>query len=273
MSAVIPYTVEEAMPFLQRFDPELVQDARWAAKKIGRGLSKAWKAHKRSKSRKKRKTSNKTFGEPMGYGETQRAITRNASIVPYSTRTLNSYDLVDIDPMVNHEVNRRHRDIIDLKGIKLAMYMKNTISEPLYFNVAVVVPKFNQSSTTVANSDFFRASTDQRGTSFSTNLSPLEFHSLPINSDLFHILLHRRFIVGGDDTAAGFTDSTKPNYLSFTKYLTVNRQIRFEDNNPVNGRIQLCYWADKIDSAPTFLPTTNAYQVSEHHICYYNNPK
>jgi len=262
MAAIVPY--EAAEQTWASMGPEMYQDA----KKIAHWASKQWKKKKAKSSNKKRKH---TFGSSPGSATTQRAITRTSARVPVASRTLTSYDLVDINRATDHEINRRHRDIINLKGVKLCLNAVNDSDQPLYLNVAVVVPKYDQSLSSIPVTDFFRGNADGRGTDFSTTLSALEFNTLPINRDRYHVLYHRRVTLGPKNATGGYNTDGNRSYFTIDKWIKVNRQIHYENNNPVNGRVQLAYWCDEFDRGAGDLAQPSQMYVGEHHIMYYNN--
>lgn len=278
--SLIPYGAGELAPMLLQYGPtpaEVVmraagpvyRDTKWAAKKIARGLGKSWRARNR-RTKKRRYDGTSKVGDPIGKHETNRALVKSTSVANRNTRTLYGGDLIDIVRATDHEIDERHRDIINLKGVKLCMEVKNNQNIPLYFNFAVIVPKYDQSLAVVPTNDFFRNNQNGRGTDFSTGLSSLEFHCLPINSDVWTILFHKRCLIGPDNGVT-FNASGPPNYMIFSKWISVNRQIRFENNDPVNGRIQYCFWADVMEGAPLDPAITNAFTISEHHVAYYRN--
>jgi len=262
MAAIVPY--EAAEQTWASMGPEMYQDA----KKIAAWASKQWKKKKSKRTNKKRKH---TFGSSPGSATTQRAITRTSARVPVASRTLTSYDLVDINRATNHEINRRSRDIVNLKGIKLSMNIVNGSDQPLYVNVAVIVPKYDQSQSTVRIRDFFRGNANGRGTDFDTNLSALELNTLPINRDQYHVLYHRRMTLGPAGTVGGYNTDANRSYATINKWIKVNRQIHYENNEPVNGRVQLAYWCDEFDRGTGDLVQPSRMFVGEHHIMYYQN--
>jgi len=178
---------------------------------------------------------------------------------------------VDIDRATDHQINQRNRDIIHLKGIKLCLNCVSASDQPLYFNVAVVVPKFDQSNATIPVTDFFRGNANGRGTNFSTTLSALELNTLPINSDKYHVLYHRRMTLGPPGTTGGYNTDANRCYTTINKWIKVNRQIHYENNVPVNGRVQLAYWCDEFDRGTGDLAQPSTMFVGEHHVMYYNN--
>lgn len=278
--SLIPYAAGELGPMLMQYGPTpaemamqmaapLYRDTKWAARRIARGLGKAYRA-KKSRTKKRRVDGSTKVGDPIGKNEANRALVRSSSVANRNTRTLYSGDLIDIVRATDHEIDERHRDIINLKGVKICMEVKNNQNSPLYFNIAVVVPKYDQSLSIVPTNDFFRNNQNGRGTDFTTGLSSLEFHCLPINSDVYTILFHKRCLLGPDGGVT-FNSSGPPNYMVLSKWIKVNRQIRFENNDPVNGRIQYVFWADVMEGAPLDPAVTNAFTISEHHVAYYRN--
>lgn len=255
-------------PYAAELAGQMYKDTKWAAKKIAKFGQKAYRKKKYNK--KRRIDGPEKVGDPIGKHETNRALVRTSSVVLRNTRTLYSGDLIDIVRATDHEIDERHRDIINLKGVKLCLEVKNTQDRPMYFNFAIVVPKYDQSLNIVPTNDFFRNNQNGRGTDFSTGLSSLEMHCLPINTDTYTILWHKRCMLGPDG-GANFNSAGPPNYMILSKWISVNRQIRFEANNPVNGRIQYVFWGDLMESAPADPAVTNAISLSEHHVAYYRN--
>lgn len=278
--SLVPYAAGELAPMLMQYGPTpaemamqmagpLYKDTKWAARKIARFAQKSFR--RRNPAKKKRRIDGATkVGDPIGRHETNRALTKSTSVAGRATRNLYSADLVDIVRATDHEIDERSRDIINLKGVKLCLELKNNLDKPLYFNFAVVVPKYDQSNNFVPTNDFFRNNQNGRGTDFNTGLSSLEFHCMPINADKYIILYHKRCLLGPDGGAT-FNSAGPPNFMVLSKWVKVNRQIRFEDNDPVNGRIQYCYWADNMEGAPADPSVVNAFTISEHFVAYYRN--
>jgi len=270
--ALIAYEGAELAPAALAMAPELYKDTKWAARKIGRA-GKRWV--KKRRANKKRKTTH-TFGDHPGKTHTQTAQPVTTAQSTIATRTLYSGDLIDINRATNHELNLRSLDTVHLKGMKLAVQMRNNFEKPLYFNYAVVVPKFDQSSSTVSTIDFFRSHLNGRGRNFDNTLNALEFHQQPINTDKYHVLMHKRMHIGANTrNAPSFTEyesGVKSNYITFTRYLKVDRQIRFENNDPVNGRIQFVYWCDAFDGVNATTPGAVG-DFSQYNVVYFKDPK
>lgn len=215
-----------------------------------------------------------SFGAPVGSDTTKRHQAVNTNPLALATRTLYTRDLVNIPLGANNEINTRQRSIVNVRGIKLYMNFLNQTNDVLYCNVAVIVPRFNQSLAAADPVDFFRGNGTERGTDFSTALTGLEFHKLPINGDKYHVLMHHRFQLAsrGDLGAVSFSINNGPtSYRTLSKYIKINRQIRFEGNTPVMGRVQLVYWFDDFNRTGGGAIETNVIRVAEHHITYFKD--
>jgi hypothetical protein len=92
-------------------------------------------------------------------------------------------------------INQRDRHTVELMGVKLCMELTALSNNPLYVNVAVVHLK---NTDAPLNQDFFRSSGGPtRGTDFNESLNSNEFHSLPMNTDKFVVLSHKRYRLNG----------------------------------------------------------------------------
>ncbi len=213
------------------------------------------------------------FGSDVGSDTTKRYQPVSASPTPRATRVLNSQDLVNIPLGANNEINLRQRGIVNCRGISLYMNMRNNQDDAMYCNIAVVCPKYDQSNPAVPITDFFRGNGAERGQNFSTGLSGIQMHMLPINRDLYHVLYHRRLVLAPrGPVASDFSiGNALANYRTIRKYIKVNRQLRYEGPNIVSGRIQLVYWFSDFDSANLDPSETGAVTVAEHHVVYFKD--
>ena len=264
----------------------LIEDAYQAGKEAFRslppGIQKGIKAGA-GRLRKKAKRSWDTyrrdqgprfsFGAPVGSDTTKRHLATASNPLNLNTRTLYTRDLVGIPLGSGNEINRRQRAICNVRGISLMMNFRNNFEDALYVNVAVIVPRFNQSLSAADPVDFFRGNGPERGVNFNLGLTGLEMHNLAINSDKWNVLFHRRFTLGpkGPVSPDFSVGNNLTSYRTFKKYIKINRQIRFEGNVPVMGRIQLVYWFSDFDDAVNNPAETNACTVAEHHVTYFRD--
>lgn len=237
---------------------------RWAAKKIGR-------AYRRSRAKKR--FSPRNFGEPVGTGGAKRFETDDSEIVSRDTRTQYIHSLLDIPQ--GTAINQRERNVINMRGIKLCMEIKSLCNEPLYINVAVLAPK--DGVTAVSTNDFFRASgATERARDFSITCNSNEFHCLPINTDRYTILKHKRLRI--IPQGAGTTTTVSLNGFSYANlnwWIPIKRQIRFnaDTGSPVSGEVSLVYWADKFHTAAGTAISTDQFSVMRRAVAYYREPK
>lgn len=225
--------------------------------------------------RKKAKFSTKNVGEPVGSSNCKRAETLYEEFnVNRSTRILNTRTLLNIykQDSFNDNLDKRVRDIINVRGIKICGEWKNNSSYPLYLNVAVISPK--DGVVNVSADDFFRShSADKRSVNFSTALSSNQLHCLPVNSDKYTVLRHKRFTLGPDPTPLNNRPYSinKDNFLVMNWYLKLKRQIRFEGdlNVPESGQVYLVWWADKFGTDATTAPAPDSYNNSLRAIVYF----
>jgi hypothetical protein len=99
----------------------------------------------------------------------------------------------------------------------------------MYWNWAIISPKAECGS--VASGGFFRASSESRSQDFGRQLTGSQFRCLPINTDKYVILKHKRFRIGGMSRGwgAGNTKNRSlsgSNYMNFFTYVKLNRQLR-----------------------------------------------
>lgn len=153
----------------------------------------------------------------------------------------------------NAQLNRRERDIIDLKAIKYSYRFQNRGLSPLMVNTALLVA---YDSGGAGSGGFFRTGqAGQRGVDFDFNLSATDIHTLPVNTSKYDVLHRESFILGPNgqtnqiDGGTRFNDAT-PNWKLISKYMPVNRQIRYQDNGSPETRIVLVIWAVHMDHTP-----------------------
>ena len=214
-----------------------------------------------------------SFGAPVGSDTTKRHLATSTNPLNLNSRTLYTRDLVSIPLGTNNEINQRQRAICNVRGVSLMMNFRNNFEDALYVNVAVIVPRYNQALAAADPVDFFRGNGPERGRDFNIALTGLEMHTLSINHDKYHVLFHRRFTLApkGPVSPDFSTGTSLTSYRTMKKYIKINRQIRFEGNVPVMGRVQLVYWFNDFDDASGNIAETNACTVAEHHVTYFKD--
>lgn len=267
MSALVPYEAAELSPLLMA---EAIKDAKWAAKKIGRGLSRAYRARK-ARSKKRRMNGTTKVGYPERNIHMKREQTVSSMGLALGTRSLATNNLTVIGGGGTGE-DERHRQIINCKGIQVCYHVRALKDFPVFFNAAIIALKHNQSG--VSATEFFRSNNGDRGTNFSTTLTALELAYLPINADLYTILRHHRHQLNAriDGTQTN-SDAGPGNWISKKIWLPVNRQLRFENTiaSSATTPIYFVFWCDRMDAAGGTAVDSATCSVSLMHTMFYTD--
>lgn len=258
---------------------------RYAARKIGmvarnylrrrarkRGRMSYMVPSPRPIKRTRTRFSRKQIGFRVGEGTTKRRQIENTAGVLQNTRVLNSVEVTNIPE--GNSINQRERQMANLRGFKMCLEVRNVRDEPLYFNLAVLAPK--GATASVVTADFFRGSTDDRAQDFdATALNSNEFHCLPINSDKYVVLLHKRYRLGPSPGATLYTNENSNNFLNIDRYVSLKRQLRWSsgEQSAEVGRVYVVYWASVFNGASGAPPLLNAYSVSRRYVTYWKEPK
>jgi len=214
--------------------------------------------------------SNLLVGFPTKASTYHKSITHNITASSQATRVLATQQVTNLARSPDNAINQRQRDMINLLGFDLVMEIRNLRTIPCQFRMAVISPKV---SKIVPSIDFFEGSEGARGRDFSTTLNSMSFFDRPINPDLYNVLYTRKFTIGAK---AGGTlyNGTLENVFRFTKYVKVNRQIRYEGDavgDCVNP-IFVVYWIDDYQNAADAPIVTNAANVSLKTVIRFKNP-
>lgn len=201
-------------------------------------------------------------------------IQQDSTSANIATRTLTVHDLSAIPHSANNTINERQRNMINLRGTKICMELKNNLTAPLYVNCAVIVPKL---ATAPVTTDFFRGSDSSRAQTFSTTtLTGLQFHCLPINADKYHILWHKRYKLVPLDNTSGAVALSGKNYMTISKYVKYKRQIRYSTTGDVTaegGAPHFVFWSSTFDSNAGAGSQAAALTVQRRFVSYFKEPK
>lgn len=217
----------------------------------------------------------KRIGEAPGRGNAKRKTVIDENITNKDTRTLYVYSLTDIDQGTN--IDNRERRLANLRGWKICMEIKNKRDLPLYVNIAVLSPKSGTVTAGVSVEDFFRASSgSDRARDFDVALNGLEFHCLPINTDRYVILKHKRTrlvasAAGGDTVALnGYS------YMNLDWYIPLKRQIRYDGSTGdkiESGECFLVYWFDGFGANAATTAVVNSAQVTSRAVAFFRDTR
>jgi len=248
--------------------------ARPAAKWAGRKINRAAKKYLAGRKRKAAVFSKNHIGERIGTTNSKTAAVSYLEPT-LSTRTLDIQELYLIPR--GTDINARERDHMTLTGIRSCIHLRNSLEQPQWVHVAIVGVK--QTTGNVPNTTkFFRANGTNRVTDFDNSLTGLEFMCLPINTDDYTILKHKRFNLPGtaSSTPGEANFNNRPNYRMLKMWTKVKRQIRYEDNNNTSntdGRLWMLVWCDYVETPGGSVPTANALAFTSRHVTYFSDPK
>lgn len=224
---------------------------------------------KRRKLARSRLYRRRQVGFPVRAGTTKRTETVNVNNKDLPSRTMQSYDLTEIELDQTAGVtplNQRERDIINVRGFKIegcvfANFGTGAVPKyPHTFHLAVIAERGCASGWTdaandfVPPDDFLRDYSSARAKDLDTNLSSLELREARINKDKYIVLAHKKVsVIPVDNPADAYHrfGSSK----TFKMYIRLNRQVRFENyitNNDlaVAGRVALVVWQDRTFGQP-----------------------
>lgn len=149
---------------------------------------------------------------------------------------------------VGFDRNDRRTDEVNVRGIKIHMYLENaTGSRPHLFNMALVSPLGSEGINDVGGltgTNFFRSNNEERGVDFPQG--PFSNSVSSINTDVWNVMWRYRAMVLAD-----FATRAKFKFKSW--YHKVGREFRFEkqtDAVPDGENIFLIYWWSPLDGAP-----------------------
>ena len=173
--------------------------------------------------------------------ETQALATRVLYSVPLLSNINKQTDFIEY-------TNKRERDMIDLRGLKLCYAFRNDINIPINVNVALVHDKRSKpAEVSVSTDGFFRGDGGaSRSRNFNTFMNSIEFHCTPLNTDRFDVLMHKRFHLGTGSATATYNTNVDRNFINLMEYVPVNRQIRYDDDNNPEDQIWMVWWADRV---------------------------
>lgn len=285
MNAIVPYVGKLALRgAMARRSVNWAPYAGAAARVIGRaarsylGRKRKGYASRMRPMRPRKKLFSKThIGENNGTTTTKAFIQLNSNALNNSSRTLYTLNLTALQQ--GTEINNRLRQHSNIRGFKICMEISNTTNNPIYFNIAVIAPKRVADTTvdTLPTANFFRAQGTSRSQDFSNALTGLEFHCLPINTDDYTVLKHRRQVL---TTYAQPSTSWNRQYgSSFTNinwYIPLKRQSRYLQTEgragPTDGAVYLAYWFATYGSASGTASIIIG-NVTTRCVTYYREPK
>jgi hypothetical protein len=227
----------------------------------------------------------------MGVGDRiTRAIPPKVRAFPLTGPIVDTLEHGDIDfHSINTiekgtERNERDFDRVQFKGVRsdLLVYQNpnpSTDATPVFINMAWIVVKDGAecllSTTGKPRVDnFFRGYGVQRASAATgANNSALELTINPINSDIWSVLKHKRYLLTGRE---GNTVWRRSSVMRKRFYIKINKELRFQlasSNKPNNGEMFFAIWAARVTAGRNPGAILNIAQYQQRHLCYFKDPE
>lgn len=208
-------------------------------------------------------------GENSNSNLAKKDLTLFGATVSQDSRTLYTVDLTNIPKGTN--INERNRHIANVRGFGVNWQIKNVVTSPMMLNIAVISRKKGYNITPT---NFFRDYAQSRDVDFGTALTSNQMHTLPISTDLYSILKHKRIVIAGQDTSA--TTSGIKNWHVGKVYVKLNRQIRYDDDiapgtASAEDRVYLVYWWDHLNEPAAAGVDANSASIAMKAVTYYDD--
>ena len=228
----------------------------------------------RSRKRKRLGLGRQFIGYARGASVSQNnAVLRDTSTFTMESKRVYSTELTRI-PLTSIGQTERRSLTLYCSGFKVCCELNNIRSTSAYFNMAVVTYKndtsdLNRFDPGVANNaqgaqtlvDFFRdhgTVANQRAVNMNNSLTGMECACLPINTDAYKILMHKRYKLGpGNGTQPGPDFNNGSNgrcQLTINRWIPMRRQFRYEGNEDTSCTtpLFLIMWCSEFQEATGF---------------------
>lgn len=257
-----PYLMAKAVPIVQKM----------AASRIRRAWRRYQYYNKKPRGRKRKyaQFSRRHVGNVSGVSNSKVIEVANPGPISHDTRTIYLTDMTLIPRASFGARNQRERNVLFLTGCKIDMEVLNTTTSPMYFNVAIVSPR---TTTIVSTQNFFRnnGNGSSRSTTFDTSLRGLDVHTYAINSDLYTVLMHKRFRLGPKNNEDDYAEANGRNYMNFTHWKRIGRQFRYNSNSDSNAEKPcfFIYWSDFFGAPGGTAQQIGAMQITKNMKTYF----
>jgi len=181
------------------------------------------------------------------------------------------------------QINNRTRDVVNISGIKLRWFFKNTFNTfsqtdfgvatyPIVVNMAILNRKAYSDAMT---DEFFRCpGRAERSLAFAdASLSGWDRAWLPLNADKFNIIYHRRFSLSVASNSNGYSAGAQNCFKRMARYIKINRQFRYRDESSTSSQDELflvVWFAAPDDTNPVQIEDVAA--VAAETTVYFRNP-
>lgn len=247
MSSIIPYAAQE---LAKPQNAALALDLFTEAGKAAHGMYQAHKVRRQSKFKQAKGRTKQRGLADLGHDPTKgepRRNTRESGVVTQNNKQMYTEKLIEIEKNVaaDEAINKRSRDVILHKGSKVCFTVKSRLKVPVFFNLAWVIPK---AANTVNPVDILRGQTVERDSQLDNTLSFMDLRCLPINTDLYRIVKHKKMMILPDSDKSA-TVSEGRDFRLVEEYIKTNRKIYFNGSTstPLQN-VHMVWWCDYYNS-------------------------
>lgn len=216
------------------------------AKFIAKALQGAYRKRKRAKVNVANRSG---IGVTTPVVDAQKHTQAAGNPFDHSTRQMYFHDLTNVEKATgDNEIDRRQRQVIHISGFTIDFMMRNNRPVHLLLNVAIVSPRNNNNVTPLV-SGFFREYTESRDVDFSIGLNCNQFHTYPISTDRWRVLMHRRYKIGPQINYNSATGNNGiGNMVARKLWCPLNRAITYNDDTVIESeaKVFLIYWCDEM---------------------------
>lgn len=229
---------------------------------IGKGVKRARAA---IRNRRKKRRVMKRVGERIGSSNAR--VENLEQTFNLGTKTLHQVPLLDLikSTSFNDATDARLRDVVNMRGIKFCIHMRNTINtnRRLHGHVAIVSCKNEPDDGIIPTQKFFRSQGENntRAQDFNTfQLTGLDVRCLPINTDLYNVHKHKRFSLAPSTSTEGRDERMQEFWMP------IRRQLRYQNNSqkPEGKNMYMLMWFSDVEEtsgAPAGNPIPDAVKV------------
>lgn len=288
MSSIVPYARSVSSFVRPRSNPYLsLGKFAWNNRDVIMRYAKRFNRKRKwalaYRKRKRAKYTTRAIGNRPGGEATKKAAVISKpggtleESVSLQSRNLYVTPLIEIEHTTINAPNRRQRNIVNVRGIKLCFEIMNIGDGPLYFNWAIIASKKGGAPTTA---DFFRNvdSSATRSTDFpnGAGMSGIQMWCATINTDIYTVLCHKRYRIGTSNNGLSqYAQQVQNNNKSVRKYMKIRRQLRFDgdlDNEPSEGQLYLVKWMAPYNTSSLVGKSVVATWTAHSHV-YFREPK
>lgn len=212
------------------------------------------------------------IGKPVGTNTTKTHQLVNTDMTIKNTRELYWRDLTQIP--LGTGIDERERWLINLRGIRIKMIMKNNKKDnPIMVSVAVVKDKESAADQGV-DTAFFRGHSGSRTKDFGLNMTSLQMMTHEINTDKYAILKRRTYTISGTLLSTVYNPYRR-NWKTINWYIPIKRQIQYDglEQGTATDKIWLVYWCDLIGASDGAPQDPAALTTMEYHYAVFRDPE